>query len=127
METREFLTVVQMDAEMLEQWLQAGWLLPEQEDRTLRFSEIDLARAQLIRDLQQDLGVNNEGIPVILDLLDQLHGLRRALREVLSTIDAQPEPKRRRIIEEMRATALELRGVVPTRGPTFSGDGNQSA
>jgi chaperone modulatory protein CbpM len=127
METREFLTVVQMDAEMLEQWLQAGWLLPEQEGRTPHFSEIDLARAQLIRDLQQDLGVNDEGIPVILDLLDQLHGLRRALREVLLTIDAQPEPKRRRIIEEMRATALELRSVVPTRGPTFSGNGNQSA
>ena len=26
------------------------------------------------------MGVNNEGIPIILDLVDQLHGLRRALR-----------------------------------------------
>ena len=31
-----------------------------------------------------DLGVNDEGIAVILDLVDQLHGLRRTLRELLS-------------------------------------------
>jgi chaperone modulatory protein CbpM len=42
-----------------------------------------MARACLIRDLQRDLGVNEEAIPVILDLLDQLHGLRRVLRHVL--------------------------------------------
>jgi len=35
------------------------------------FSDADLARANLIRELQQDLGVNNEGVGVILHLLDQ--------------------------------------------------------
>src|SRR3954447_24174027 len=127
METREFLAIIQLDAEVLQQWMQAGWLLPQEEGRTPNFSEIDLARAQLIRDLKHDLGVNDEGIPVILDLLDQLHGLRRALRELLSTIDVQPEPKRRRIIEEMRATALEIPRVAPTHAPTFMSDGDQSA
>jgi chaperone modulatory protein CbpM len=127
METREFLAIIQLDAEVLQQWMQAGWLLPQEEGRTPNFSEIDLARAQLIRDLRQDLGVNDEGIPVILDLLDQLHGLRRALRLLLSTIDAQPEPKRRRIIEEMRATALAMRNVAPTPEATFGRDGDQSA
>jgi DnaJ-class molecular chaperone len=48
-----------------------------------RYSEIDLARAHLIKDLN-DLGVNDAGVPVILDLVDQLHGLRRVLRELLS-------------------------------------------
>ena len=43
------------------------------------FTEADLARAQLIRDLQHDLGVNREGIGIILNLLDQVHGLRQAL------------------------------------------------
>ena len=39
----------------------------------------DLARAELIRDLMQDLGVNDEGASVILNRLDQMYGLRRAL------------------------------------------------
>jgi chaperone modulatory protein CbpM len=41
--------------------------------------------------------VNDDGIPVILDLVDQLHGLRRTLRDVLARIHAQPEATRRRI------------------------------
>ena len=48
----------------------------------LAFSEADLARAKLIRDLLQDLGVNDEGVGVILNLLDQMHGLRKALAEM---------------------------------------------
>jgi len=43
------------------------------------FSDMDVARARLIRDLKIDLGVNDEGVDVILHLLDQLHGLRRVL------------------------------------------------
>ena len=46
------------------------------------FSEVDLARARLIRDLKVDLGVNDDGIAIVLHLLDQLHGLRRLLREM---------------------------------------------
>ncbi len=50
------------------------------------FSEADLARAELIRDLMQDLGVNDEGVGVILNLLDQMHGLRRALADTLQSV-----------------------------------------
>ena len=47
-------------------------------------TEVDAARAHLIHDLQKDLGVNEAGIDVILDLLDQLYGLRCTLREELT-------------------------------------------
>lgn len=43
----------------------------------MAFSEIDLARAMLIRDLTEDLGVQEEGVDVILPLADQVHGLRQ--------------------------------------------------
>jgi chaperone modulatory protein CbpM len=49
----------------------------------MAFSEVDLALAKLIRDLTRDLGVNGEGVGVILDRVDQVHGLRMALTEVL--------------------------------------------
>ena len=45
-----------------------------------------MARAQLIRDLKDDLGVNDEGVSVILNLVDQVHGLRRVLTEVLRSM-----------------------------------------
>ena len=51
------------------------------------FSDLDLARAHFIRDLQ-NLGVNYEGIPIVLDLVDQVHGLRRVARDLLDTVKA---------------------------------------
>ena len=103
METREFLVHARLEIEVLEAWVDAGWLLPCREGDTQHFSEIDLARCQLIRDLKHDLGINDEGIPVVLDLVDQVHGLRRTLRSLLSTIDAQSDATRRRIVADIHA------------------------
>jgi chaperone modulatory protein CbpM len=83
MEADEFVFQARIDAETLDTWLEAGWLAPRRDEGHARFSEIDLARAHLINDLN-GLGVNDAGVPVILDLVDQLHGLRRVLRELLS-------------------------------------------
>jgi chaperone modulatory protein CbpM len=52
---------------------------------------MDLARANLIRELKDNMGVNNEGLGVILHLLDQMHSLRRALAATLeSARDRRP-------------------------------------
>lgn len=88
MHTREFVVQAQIDVETLDHWLQAGWLVPRENGGGGGFSQVDLARAQLIGDLQ-DLGINDEGIAVILDLVDQLYGVRKILREVLTTADTQ--------------------------------------
>ena len=45
-----------------------------------QFSAIDLTRARFTLDLQGPMGVNEEGIAVILHLVDQIYGLRLALR-----------------------------------------------
>ena len=90
MEAREFLLTAHLESDVLEAWIEAGWLLPRESREGRNFSEIDVARAQLIRDLQE-LGVNDDGIPIILDLVDQLHGLRRMMRDLLSAGAAQRE------------------------------------
>jgi chaperone modulatory protein CbpM len=79
----EFLLRTEIDDETLEVWIGEEWLIPILVDSEPGFSEADLARAQLILELKRDLGVNDEGIGVILYLLDQVHGLRAALAEVL--------------------------------------------
>jgi chaperone modulatory protein CbpM len=109
-DTREFLIHAHLDTEVLEAWIEAGWLLPQREGDVRRFSEVDLARAQLIRDLREGIGVNEEGVAVILDLIDQIHGLRRTLREVLSAICAEPETTRRRIAANVQGAASSETG-----------------
>ena len=74
---RDFLERAQLDRETLEVWIEEEWLIPTGTTTEVAFSEIDLARAKLIRDLKHDLGVNDEGVGVILNLLDQIYGLRR--------------------------------------------------
>ena len=64
--------------------------MPERDGTGSAFSEIDVARAQLIRDLQ-GMGVNDEAIPIILDLIDQVHGLRRTVRTLLSEVATPAE------------------------------------
>jgi chaperone modulatory protein CbpM len=105
-DTHEFMIHARLDVEVLETWIDAGWLVPRRDDAARRFSEIDLARAHLIRDLQEDMGVNDEGVAVILDLVDQVHGLRRTLRELVSALGAQPEPLRHQIVADMRRATL---------------------
>ena len=81
MKVRAYLMNTRFELEAIEGWIAAGWLSPREGSTGL--SEIDLARAQLIHDLTTSLGVNDEGVPVILDLIDQLHGLRRAMRALI--------------------------------------------
>jgi chaperone modulatory protein CbpM len=92
MHAHEIVTQVRIEATVLNHWVDAGWLVPRRGTSDQEFSEVDLARAHFIRDLQS-LGANDESIPVILDLVDQLHGVRRLLKEVLSTIKDRQAPE----------------------------------
>jgi len=83
MQLEEFLLRARLERHSLETWIAAGWLVPPQGEPAPMFSDVDLSRAQLIRDLREDFGVNDEGVSVILHLIDQLHGLRRGVRELL--------------------------------------------
>ena len=84
--TQEFLVRAQLERETLEVWIQEEWLIPGQSAGELTFSDADIARAQLIRDLKNDLGINDEGVGVILSLVDQVHSLRGVLTEVLQSV-----------------------------------------
>src|SRR5262245_31974720 len=101
MERQEFLALARLEAEMLETWVAAGWLIPDEADGSPRFSELDVARAQLINDLKDRIGVNDAGVDVVLHLVDQLHGLRQTMQECLSTMRAQPDDLRERLADEL--------------------------
>jgi chaperone modulatory protein CbpM len=85
---QEFLIRTRLEHNLLEAWIEAGWLVPPQTEPELMFSDVDLSRAQLIRDLREDFSVNDEGISVILHLIDQMHGLRRSMHGLLDEMRA---------------------------------------
>jgi chaperone modulatory protein CbpM len=82
-EWHEFRLLVGVEPGTLDSWVAEGWLLPRRHGDTPHFNDIDVARAQLILDLGRGMGVNPEGIDVILALVDQVHGLRRTVRTLL--------------------------------------------
>ena len=89
----DFLALAQLDRETLKVWIKEEWLVPDGTAPEIAFSEADLARVRLIRDLVQDLGVNDEGVGVILHLLDQMHGLRSALADMLQFVRERSTPR----------------------------------
>ena len=82
MQTAEFLAAAQLEPRVLNTWVEVGWLTPERESDD-GYSQIDIARAGLIRDLQR-MGVNDDSMVIILNLIDQVHGLRRVARTLLA-------------------------------------------
>ena len=116
-ESREFLLRARLDAASLDAWIEAGWLLPRPAGPDRAFSDLDLARACLIRDLREGIGVNDEGIGVVLDLLDQLHGLRHALHRLGSALAGLPEPLRQELVARLQgggeAGAERFAGTIP--------------
>ena len=85
---REFLERARVDRRTLSIWIEEEWVIPARTADELAFTDMDLARAELIRDLKDKMGVNNEGLGVILHLLDQMHSLRRALAATLDSARA---------------------------------------
>lgn len=82
MNRQAFLSSTGLQMQTLDVWLAQRWLVPEQTSAGANFSDMDVARAHFIRDLKADFGVNDEGVDVILHLVDQLHGLRRVLEQL---------------------------------------------
>jgi chaperone modulatory protein CbpM len=65
----------------LERWILLDWVRPDKENGRYVFEAIDVARVRLIRELLDDMMLNEEAMPVVLALLDQLYETRRRMRE----------------------------------------------
>ena len=98
----EVVTLVgRVDRVELTQWVELGWVTPERHEREEpAFSDLDVARVCLICDLRHDLAVEEETIPLVLSLLDQVYTLRRQMNALTGAIRQQPD--------EVRAAILDL-------------------
>ena len=58
------------------------WIIPCDCDNVLLDRE-DVARMFLINDLKNNFGVNDEAVPIILHLIDQIHSLQAQVKQFL--------------------------------------------
>ena len=65
----------------LERWISNAWVRPDRSADGYVFREIDLARARLILEMRDEMEINEDALPVVLLLLDQLYDLRRQMRD----------------------------------------------
>jgi chaperone modulatory protein CbpM len=90
---QEFLMRARLDDGTLEAWVAEEWLIPGGTASEPAFTDADIARAALIHDLRHDLAVNDAGIDVILSLVDQVHGLRRTLADLMREMRARQQER----------------------------------
>lgn len=88
-----------LSEDQVRRWVTAEWVVATQEDGDLVFSEREAARLRLLRDMTADIGIEEDTLPVILSLLDQVYDLRTQLRCMSAAIRRQPEQVRAAIRE----------------------------
>ncbi len=86
-----------LHAPELQSWIARGWVHAEPvgaEPADYDVQDIDVARIRLIHDLRHALAVEEDTVPLVLGLLDQVYGLRRSLRAVARVLADQPDAVR---------------------------------
>ena len=78
-----------IDRATLEEYIERKWLKPIPHKQDWQFEEIDIARMQLVYHLTEKINVNDEGIDIVLSLMDQLYGTRALMRNIAQAINKQ--------------------------------------
>lgn len=106
MDFEDVLAELDIGASELHTWIEQNWVLPTRSEDSFVFDDADVARVRLIAELRSDMGVNDDAIPVVLRLLDQIYSLRRALSDLNEAILDLPED----VQDQLRETLGERDG-----------------
>ena len=87
-------------------WIGQCWVRPQEADGGYLFDEADVARVDLLRDLRQGLDLDDEAMPLVLSLLDQLYAARRLLADVNGVLRELPPPLRDEVRRRLRPEPL---------------------
>jgi chaperone modulatory protein CbpM len=79
-----------LDRIELLRWVENRWVLPERRSGSWVFHEVDIARVELILEIRREFALDEEAMPLVLGLLDQVYDLRRQLRRLCDAIEVQP-------------------------------------
>lgn len=77
----EVAQALNLDPQMIVEYISWSWVVPIEEQGP-HFDEEDLARIRFIQELREDFLVNDEAVPIILHLVDQLNQYQAELRRL---------------------------------------------
>ncbi|MBT4880733.1 MAG: MerR family transcriptional regulator [Alphaproteobacteria bacterium] len=97
----QITTTVGLEDTTLRRWVKEEWIIPQEDPEGPFFTDVDLARIQLISELKRDFQVNDESVPLILSLLDQLYTKQAALEKITEVLQELPEETRNRLGKEL--------------------------
>ena len=97
----EVLEMCGVERDELTLWIERRWVLPLASDGDYLFSEADLARVHMIAEFRHDLALDDEALPAVLALVDQLHATRRRFRQLVQAICELPEEQCEAILRKL--------------------------
>jgi len=83
-EITEITELYQINEIFIYECIEREWIIPSNTEET-RLDQEDIARILLIKDLKEEFEVNDESIPIILHLLDQIYWLKSRLAHYMNT------------------------------------------
>ena len=89
--------VTRLTRTRLTAYVEAEAVTPARSERGLAFRRSDIARLELLCELEETFGMDAEALALILSVLDQLHAARRDLNTLHEVIGAEPPQVRERI------------------------------
>jgi chaperone modulatory protein CbpM len=106
-EDQVLANVQRVSVRRLRTWVRRGWIRPETDADQWIYSEADVARICMFCELREGLSVDEEALSLIVPLIDQIHGLRRELRNLGRAVESQPGPVQEQIKQAFRKLAEE--------------------
>ena len=104
------VTVSGLTRARLVAWVEAEIVLPVQGAQGPVYRQVDVARLQLLAELTEQFDLSDDGLVVVMRLVDQMHALRSDLRSVLTAITQEPPDVRERLSKAVRGTSGGVAG-----------------
>ena len=90
--------------EDLEAWMRASLVHATGRPDAPEFSEAECARVRMICSLHYDMEIDTDALPVVVELVDQLHETRRQLHALSAALLDQDEDIRSLVLTRLQAS-----------------------
>jgi chaperone modulatory protein CbpM len=97
-----YSSIAELKREDLEAWVDEALVAPEEREGELVLSDMACARIRLICTLHYDMEIEANALPVILDLIDQLHETRGRLNTISRAVLMQDTKIREAVLSRVR-------------------------
>lgn len=91
-------SIALLEARDLDIWVAEEMILADRDGEVLVFTEVQCARVRLLCTLRYELEVEDESLPLVMSLIDELYDARGKLLSLSAAVASQPA--------EVRATVL---------------------